>query len=60
MGDDEKPVTAEDIDLNVPEEEKDRVRDMLPKHGKIWEGQRGDINVTHRRIDLKSDANPFN
>ena len=59
MGEDEKPKTADEIDLNVPEDRKQEVRDMLRKHEKSWSGQLGDITVTEMRIDLKPDAKPF-
>ena len=35
VGDDENPVTAEEIELNVPDEEEDKVRNMLRKHEKF-------------------------
>ena len=59
MGDDEKVVTAEEIELNVPNEEEEKVRNMLRKHEKILSEKLGDINVTQMRIDLKPDAKPF-
>ena len=36
MGDDEQPVTAEEVDLDVPKEEEGKDRNMLRKHEKIW------------------------
>ena len=38
MRDDEKPVTAEEIALDVPKEEEDKVRNMIRKHEKYGRG----------------------
>ena len=59
MGADEKPMTADDIELDIPVEKEKDVRDMLRKHEKIWNGELGAINVTDMRIDLVPDAKPF-
>ena len=59
MGEDEKPVTADDINVDVPDDKVDEVRAMLRKHEKAWSGQLGEINATELRIDLKPDAIPF-
>ena len=59
MGEDEKPITADDIDIDVPEDKVADVRTMLKKHEGAWSGQLGEINVTELRIDLKPDAIPF-
>ena len=45
--------------MNVTEEEKDRVRDIIRNHEKIWSGQLGYINLTQMRIALKPDAKPL-
>ena len=59
MGADEKHMTADDIELDIPVEKEKDVRDMLRKHEKIWNGELGAINVTDMRIDLVPDAKPF-
>ena len=38
MGDDEKPVTADDIDLDVDDEHVPAIRTMLKKHEDRWLG----------------------
>jgi len=59
MGKDEKPVTADDINIDVPVDKEEAVRSMLRKHESMWSGQLGEINVTEMRIDLVPDAKPF-
>ncbi len=59
MGEDEKPVTADDIDLSgVDKSYHKRIRAMLRKHESMWSGQLGEITVTEHRIELKPDARP--
>ncbi len=59
MGEDEKPVTADDIDLSgVDKSYHQRIRAMLRKHESMWSGQLGEITVTEHHIDLKPDARP--
>ncbi len=60
MGEDEKPVTADDIDLSgVPKSYHKRIRTMLRKHESMWSGQLGEITVTEHHIDLKPGARPY-
>ena len=59
MGDDEKPVTADDIDLSsVDKSYHKRIRAMLRKHESMWSGRLGKITVTEHRIDLVPGARP--
>lgn len=59
MGVDEKPVTAIDIDIDVPQEKKPSFSDMLLKFEHIWSDQLGDINNTEMRINLVPHAEPL-
>lgn len=59
MGDEEKAVTADEVDIDVPEDIESSVRDMLRRHVKIWSGQLCEINVTEMRFELVRDAKPF-
>lgn len=56
IGDDEKLITATDIDIEVPDDNKYAVRDMLRKHEHIGYGQLGKFNVTKMRIDFAPDT----
>lgn len=59
VGEDETPVTADDIDLSgVDETYHKRIRTMLRKHESMWSGQLGKIQVTEHRIELKPGAKP--
>lgn len=60
MGQDEKPVTADDIDLSgVDKSYHKRIRAMLRKHESMWSAQLGEIKITEHRIDLKPGSRPF-
>lgn len=59
MGEDEKPVAAEDINLDVPQEKEEEIFKMLQKHERMWSSQLGEINVTKMRIDIVPDAKSF-
>lgn len=59
MGKDEKPFTAEDIAIDVPENKEADVRAILKKHEQAWSGKLGEINVTEMCIDFSPDVKPF-
>ena len=50
-GKDEKPVTAETVELHVDEKYHPTIRKMLKKHESLWSGELGKIvvqrNLTH-------------
>lgn len=60
MDEDEKPVTAKDITIDVPNDKEDEFRALLKKHKRAWSRKMGEINVTRMRIDLVPDAKTFN
>lgn len=60
MGVDDKPVTADDIDIYVPYETNPAVRDMLRNHEQMGLVQLGEIDISEMRVDLVPDATPFN
>ena len=45
LEDDEKPINADDIDLDVAEDIEEDVRNMLRKHARLWTGMLGQINA---------------
>lgn len=55
-GQDEKPVTAYDIDLDTIHKRQEKVCNILQKDEVMWSGQVGDINITKMRIGLVLDA----
>ena len=55
----DKPVTADDIELDVPLEKETAVRDMLRRHEPMWTGALGEIRTSEMRIDLVDNARPF-
>ena len=60
MEKDDDPTTADDIPLDeVPDELKDRVRQMVRRQEHMWLGKLGQINVTEHGIDLKPGSKPF-
>lgn len=59
MGKDEKPVTSDDIGIDVSDYKVGAVPDILRKHGSSWYRHIGDINVTEIGIKLKPDFIPF-
>lgn len=59
IGKDEKPITADDIEIDVPDDKIPAVRDMFRKHEQAWSRQFVEINVTKMRIYLVSYAKPF-
>lgn len=59
MAADEKPVTAEDIDLNDMDKKLHKsIQTMLRRHEKIWDGSLGGITVTEHQIELNPEARP--
>lgn len=54
-----KPVTSEDISIDVPYDEEDDDRVMFKKPERAWFGQLGYINVTEMSVNLVTDAKPF-
>ena len=58
-GKDEKPVTAETVELHVDEKYHPTIRKMLKKHESLWSGELGKINTVKHRIDLVPGARPF-
>lgn len=59
LGADEKPVTADDIDINVPDENKPVFRGMLRKTDHMLSDQPGEKRITEMKIDLVPDTKPF-
>lgn len=60
MNEEEKPVTAEDIELSEVEQKyHPRIREMLKRHEAMWNGRLGEIKVAEHAIDLKEGAKPF-
>lgn len=59
MGKYEKPVSADDIGINFPDNKIPTVMDMLRKYEQARSGPFGEINVTEMRINLVSDARSF-
>ena len=59
LEDEEKPITTDDIDLDVSEDFEEDVRNILPKHARLWTRKLGQINAADMRIDLVADAKPF-
>ena len=54
----DKP-SAKTLDLNhVPEELRERFRQVLLKYDFMWDGSLGQINTTEHRIQLQPDAKP--
>ena len=58
-GKDEKPVTAETVELHVDEKYHPTIRKMLKKHESLSSGELGKINTVQHRIDLIPGARPF-
>lgn len=56
MGEDEKPVTPEDIYIDLREGNQDDITVILEKNKRAWSWKLGDINVTEMRFDLVSDT----
>lgn len=50
-----KIITAYDIYMDLPDDNKSPVRDMLGKDELIWSGQIAESNVNEMRIDLVPD-----
>lgn len=59
MGEDQNPVTADDIKLDVDDDYVLEIRKMLKKHQAIWLWYHGEINVYEHRIYVQSDGKPF-
>lgn len=59
MGEGEKPVTTEDIAIDVLNDKGDEVRVMLKKHDQAWSRKLGANNFTEMCIGLVPDAKPF-
>jgi len=55
----DKPVTVDDIELEVSLEKETAVRDMLRRHEPMWTGALGEIRTSEMRIDLVDNARPF-
>ncbi len=59
MDADEKPVTADDLDLSdVDAKHHAAIRKMMRKHEDMWSGKLGNITVTEHTIDLVPGARP--
>jgi len=56
---DDTPITADNVELHVDKKYHPKIRKMLRKHEKIWEGRLGKITATTHRIDLIPGARPF-
>lgn len=52
IGEEEKPVTAADIYIDVLKDKEDNVRALLTKHERSWSGQLGEINVAEICTDM--------
>ena len=59
LEDNEKPITADEMELDVIEDFEEDVRNMLRKHSRLWTGKLGQINAADMHIDVVPDAKPF-
>lgn len=59
MGEDEDPITFENIAMNVSNDKKDEVRAMLNKNERSWSGKLGEVNVPEMHIYLPPDSKPL-
>ena len=57
--DEEKPITAETVELGVDKTYHKAIREMLRDHEHLWDGTMGQINITQHAIDLVPGARPF-
>ena len=56
----EKPPSADDVDLShLPEKMQEKVRKLLRKYSKMYDGTLGEIRVTEHKIDLKEGSEPY-
>ena len=53
------PVTAETVELGVPENIQPKIRDMLKKHEHLWSGKLGATTAVKHHIQLVPGARPF-
>ena len=59
MANDDKPVTAADINLeDVEKKYHSDIRSMLKRHEEMWSGKLGEIKVSEHHIDLVPGARP--
>ena len=55
----EKPITADTVELDVDKAHHTKIRKMLRKNESLWDDMMGEINITKHSIDLVPGARPF-
>lgn len=58
MANDQKPVTTEQIFMEVLDKRETYIHVMLKNNEQTWSGQLGELNVTEMRVDLTPVAKP--